>query len=224
MSEADDGPYCPECGEPISGTAAYCMHCYADLTDWTPSAEATTVDDGPDDEGGWVTDSDSDPDPSGDATGENDGAGESAPSAGTDASGGDDALLDPDGLADNALTVVVGIGGGVVVGLVATVVLLVLTESAWGFAFGIVVWLAATAYLVRRRTVVGAVARTAYAVAVVLLLVPLVAFSPAMEATDLVGRVVIFATVLLGVAVPAAIAAGVGLVVSQFVPEPGSEG
>lgn len=31
-------PQCPECGEAVSATASYCMHCYADLDDGSPGA------------------------------------------------------------------------------------------------------------------------------------------------------------------------------------------
>ena len=125
-------------------------------------------------------------------------------------------LLAPDGLVDNALTAVVGLAGGLVVGLIATTVLLLLTGSSWGVWIGLVAWVAATAHLVRRRTVRDAVARTAYAVSLVLLLVPFAAFGPSSEATDLGTRAVVFAAMLAGVTVPAAVAAGFGFAVSRF--------
>ncbi|MEF8756705.1 MAG: zinc ribbon domain-containing protein, partial [Halobacteriales archaeon] len=185
MSNADEDPRCPECGEPIGQTATYCMHCSADLTEELEAADA-------DEDGAW----DSAEATTGDATG-----GTAMPSATSDESGGTIAegtttamdvmgvntgaaggdteqLLAPDGLLDDTLTVLVGIVGGIVVGLVGTSVLLAVTGSGWAVLLGLIAWLGATAYLVRRPTVQGAVAKSGYAVAVVLLLVPVIALSP----------------------------------------------
>jgi hypothetical protein len=80
--------------------------------------------------------------------------------------------------------------------------------------------LVATAYLVRRRTVQGAVAKSGYAVAVVLLVAPLVAFSPVMGVDGgVVERVGLFGVLLVVAVIPAAIAAGLGYVASRFVSE-----
>lgn len=129
-------------------------------------------------------------------------------------------MLAPDGLVDNTLTALVGILGGVVVGVVATTVLLILTETGWTAAFGVVAWLGATAYLVRRRTVQAAVSKTGYAIAVVLLLVPVIALSPAVNVDGGVSeRGGLFLVLLVFVGVPAVIAAVVGWVAGRFVPE-----
>jgi hypothetical protein len=87
-------------------------------------------------------------------------------------------------------------------------------------------WLVATAYLVRRRTVQGAVSKAGYAVALVLLSVPLVALSPFADIDGgLSGRGGLFVVLLVFVVVPAGIAATVGWVAGRFVPEgAGSEG
>ncbi|AGN00514.1 hypothetical protein L593_02815 [Salinarchaeum sp. Harcht-Bsk1] len=131
-----------------------------------------------------------------------------------------DGLLDPQGIVDDALTVVVGILGGIVVGLVATVVLLILTGSGWALLFGFVGWLGATAYLVRRRTVQGAISKSAYAVAAVFLLIPLVVASPVIHVEGGVeDRVEGFLVLLVLVAFPAGVAAVVGFVAARFVPE-----
>ncbi|MFC7228527.1 zinc ribbon domain-containing protein [Salinirubellus salinus] len=136
----------------------------------------------------------------------------------TDGRDGDDGpLLDPDGAVDDSLTVVVGVVGGLVVGLVATFALLFFDA---GLALlGVVVWVGATVYLVRRRTVQAAVSKAAYGVALVLLLVPLIPLSPAVETSTggdrVVGAVVL--TVLVGV--PALVAAGVGYLASRYVPD-----
>lgn len=195
MAEAADDPRCPECGEPIGQTATYCMHCSTDLTDELEAADA-------DEDGTW--------DAASAAPGESQG-----PPV-TEESG---QLLDPDGLVDNTLTVLVGIGGGVVVGVVGTVVSLLATGSGWALPFGLVAWLGATAYLVRRRTVQGAVSRTGYAVAVVLLLVPLVALSPVVSVDGgLWERGGLFFVLFVFVLIPAAIAAALGWVAARFVP------
>ena len=217
MADSED-PHCPECGEPIGRTATYCMHCSADLSDEQAAAdinddgvwdEAAEGSDGSDDSGDSAPTYDPLEDEGGDAT------------VSTDAGG---QLLDPDGIVDNTLTVVVGIVGGVVVGIVATITLAVMTESVWGFLLGIVAWLGSTGYLVRRRTVQGAVEKSGYAAAVVLLLIPLVAFSP-LAGVDggLTGRGTFFLGALLAVSIPAGIAAVVGWVAGRFAPDPPAE-
>ena len=217
MADSED-PHCPECGEPIGQTATYCMHCSADLSD--EQAAADTNDDGAWDSGasGSSTAEESgEPEPTYDPL--EDEGGNATVS--TDAGG---QLLDPDGIVDNTLTVVVGIVGGVVVGIVATITLAVMTESVWGFLLGIVAWLGSTGYLVRRRTVQGAVEKSGYAAAVVLLLIPLVAFSP-LAGVDggLTGRGTFFLGALLAVSIPAGIAAVVGWVAGRFAPDPPAE-
>lgn len=193
MSDAPADPRCPECGSPIGVTATYCMHCSADLTDERRAADA-------DSDGVW------------DAS----AGGEGTP---TDAATGD-SLLDPDGLVDDSLTVVVGILGGIVVGVVGTVVLGIVTGSGVGVAFGLVAWLVSTAYLVRQRTVQGAISKSGYAVATVLLTVPLVALSPVVDVEGgLSGRGGLFVVLLLFVFVPAGVAAGVGWLAGRFVSE-----
>ena len=220
VSNANDELVCPECGGPIGQTATYCMHCSADLTEERDAADA-------DDDGVW----DSAEIPAA-------GWGEEAPDAdrsldaGTDdatASTADsspsttddhDGMLDPDGIVDNTLTVGVGIGGGIVVGLIGTIVLLILTGSGWALLFGLVAWLGSTAYLVRRRTVQGAISKSAYAIAGVFLSIPFVVASPVMHVQGgLGGRVEGFVVLLVLVAFPAGFAAVVGFVAGRFVPE-----
>ena len=199
---------CPECGEPIGQTATYCMHCSADLT-----AE----------HGRGDTDGDETWDRTDvEATGFRADTGTSRSLIdrirGAPTPGGQ--WLAPDSVADNALTVAVGIAGGLLVGVFGTVVLGALTGSVWAILFGFLGLLVATAYLVRRRTVQGAVAKSGYAVAVVLLVAPLVAFSPVMGVDGgVVERVGLFGVLLVVAVIPAAIAAGLGYVASRFVPE-----
>ena len=232
MSDAAEDPRCPECGGPIGVTATYCMHCSADLTEEREAAD--TDDDGAWDEPGTGEEG-AGTGETGAGTGE-EGAGTGEEGAGTDApgtvagpstgvveaGGGSGELLDDDGLVDNTLTVLIGLAGGVVVGLVGTGVLLAVTGSGSGVLFGLVVWLGSTAYLVRRNTVQEAVSKGGYVVAAVLLLVPLVAVSPVVDVDGgLEGRIGGFVVLLVLVAVPAGIAAAVGFVASRFVPDGG---
>lgn len=225
MSHRTNDPRCPECGEPIGQTATYCMHCSADLTDEQAAADADSDESwdrteaaSADASGGGATASGTDDT----ATGLGRIAAE-AVSDGTKETNGDQ-LLAPDGLVDDTLTVAVGIAGGIVIGLVGTVVLGIVTESGWAVAFGMVAWLGATAYLVRRRTVQAAVAKSGYGIALVLLSVPVIAFSPLTSVDGGLGeRGGLFVVLLVFVAVPAGVAAAVGWIASRFVPEGGSE-
>lgn len=228
MRDSGDDPRCPECGEPIGQTASYCMHCSADL-----SAERAAAD--IDGDGTWDQSEASvgSRDASSRTIGSNSAgksrwsvrsADGSATSADDSASPEGDQLLAPDGLLDDTLTVAVGIVAGLLVGVVGTIVLALVTGSGWAYLFGVVAWLASTAYLVRRRTVQGAVAHGGYALAIVLLLVPVVALSPALPVDGgLADRGGLFLVLLLLVGVPAGIAATIGWVASRFVPENGDQ-
>jgi hypothetical protein len=165
------------------------MHCSADLTDERARADT-------DDDESWDRRSD--------------------PSREADSSG---QLLAPDGIVDDTLTAVVGIAGGIVVGVIATFVLVFVTGSGWSLVVGFAVWMAATAYLVRRRTVQGAVAKTCYAIALVFLSIPFVALSPTLNVDGGLGaRGGTFLGLLIFAAIPAIFAAGIGWVASRFVP------
>lgn len=130
-----------------------------------------------------------------------------------------ESLFHPDSILDNTLTTVIGILGGIVIGIIETVVLVVVTESGWAFLIGILAWLGITAYLVRRRTVHDALAKSGYAVAVVLLLIPVIVLTPAVTVEGGFGeRIGLFLMILLIVAVPASIAAAIGWIASQFIP------
>ncbi len=224
MSIDPEDPNCPECGEPIGQTATYCMHCSADLTEERAAADE-------DGDGMWdgaevgtadtgagpreaVSGSGDSPNDTPTASGASGASGESG--AGVTPAG-DDQLLDPDGLVDNTLTAVVGIVGGLVVGVVGTGVLLALTGNGWALLFGLCAWLGSTIYLARRQTVQDAIAKGGYAVAVVLLVVPLVALSPLMNVEGGLGeRGGLFVVLLVFVAVPAGVAAVIGWVASRY--------
>ncbi len=204
MEPNDPDPTCPECGEPIGLTATYCMHCSADLTEEREAADT-------DGDGTWNSS----------AAGGSAGGASAGHDEQTSGGGG---LLDPDGLVDNSLTAIVGIVGGIVVGIVMGFVLLVATESGWALLAGLVAWLGSTAYLVRRRTVQAAISRTAYAVAAVFLLVPVLALSPSIGAES-GNRGGLFLVLLVFAAIPAVVAAAIGFLAGRFVPDgPTSEG
>jgi len=222
MSDTAADPRCPECGGPIGRTATYCMHCSADLTEERDAADT-------DGDGVWDQAEAASTDPQERSTvsrAESSGipayARELAdavrgPSSTSDPESG--RLLAPDGLVDDTLTVLVGIAGGIVVGVVGTVVLGIVTGSGWAVVFGVLAWLGTTAYLVRRRTVQSAVARSGYAVALVLLGVPVIALSPVVPVDGGVQeRGGLFLVLLFFVALPAGIAVAIGWIASQFVP------
>lgn len=224
MSDAAGDPRCPECGGPIGQTATYCMHCSTDLTGERSETdvdgnrglnrrEAVTV---PPNRIDVPQEAPSNVRGSSVTTGRRIMHALGIYTANLDEDG--DRLLASDGLVDNTLTVVVGVIGGFIVGLVGTVVFGILTESLWTLAFGLVTWLGATAYLVRRRTVQAAVAKSGYAVAAVLLLVPVVALSPTVSIDGgLAERGGLFLTLLVFVGIPAGLAAAIGWLASQFV-------
>ena len=211
-------PRCPECDGPVSATASYCMHCEADLpaADFDPRETASGVD------ADFVSASDTDGAPAGESVAEQvSAAADAAASGGTAATGGsardDDRLLDPDGLLDDVSTVMVGAVGGLLAGV------LLLPLAVWLFPdpleslvlpVAVVGWLAATAWMVRTRTVFGAVRKAGYALGGLLALVPPLA---AVAATQDGPVAALGATVLFGVFVwpVALVVAGVGYVVGR---------
>lgn len=227
MSDTVEDPDCPECGEPIGQTATYCMHCSADLTEERAAADA-------DDDGTWDEAEATSTALRGRSTGSRESSSRDGGTvtaygrdvldaiAGASSTGDEGAgeLLAPDGLLDNTLTGLVGIVGGIIVGLVGTVVLGIVTGSGWAVVFGLLAWLGATVYLVRRRTVQGAVAKSSYAVAIVLLAVPLIALSPVASIDGgIEERGGLFIVLLVFVAIPAGVTAVTGWIASQFVPK-----
>jgi len=137
--------------------------------------------------------------------------GGSTASRGAEAGTADDGggLLDPDGLLDNSLTVLVGIAAGIVIGIFSLFVFIP-TLGLWGGLVGLVTWLLATAYLSRRRTVFDAAQQGAYGFAVLLLSLSVVFALE--DGGGLSSRLETFVTSLLGLGVVAAIVAAVGYV------------
>lgn len=236
MSSDDGGPYCPACDEPISATASYCMHCYEDLPEgWAGSGAG---DDGGSSDLGSSLDAATDADPAGTGGATTDETADWADSADSDGGGeavdasealgeaadgvtdqvSDGPLLDPEGIADNVLTVLVAIVGSVVIGFVGFFVLVVLTESAWSLPVGILAWLGGLAYLARQYSVQETIAKTFYGVAAVLLAVPLMSLSPGLN-EPIGDRATLFGVLLVTVAVPALVSAGVGYALLSFAPE-----
>lgn len=106
-------PRCPTCGEPVSATAIYCMHCEADL----PTADASTAAASTGTAGTTATATDDAPmdeaDP-GMPTRDDDTGGTGARRGRDRAEEPDDAWIDPDSLLDDVSTVAVGLAGGLV--------------------------------------------------------------------------------------------------------------
>jgi hypothetical protein len=204
---ADDGPFCPECGEPISGTADYCMHCYADL----PSGGVETVDRVSSGEDAATTRTDT--------GGSGPETAQSEPATRSDTRDADDhGILDPEGTADNVLTVVAAIVGSIVIGFVGFIELLLATGSAWALPVGFFAWLGGLAYLARQYSVQETIGKTFYGASLVLLLLPLISLNPGLEG-GIGDRVILFVTTLLFVAIPAGVFAGIGYGVLHFAPE-----
>jgi len=159
-----------------------------------------------------------------DASGGTTAAGGAGAAGGADASGGEHGtsgagtaadetgLLHPDGLLDNSLTVVVGIVAGIVIGVISLFV--------FGIAFGgtgvllaFVAWLGSTAYLARRRTVFDAVRDGAFGLAAVLVIAGIGAsVGTAMDGGSAVAAIVVLVPFLF----VAALVAGTGYAIGTF--------
>lgn len=172
-------------------TSAYCIHCSADLTE---DRERTDTDEKN------PTSRPSSP---------------QAPSPAEDTAGGG-SLLDPDGLLNTLLTIVVGLIGGIVIGLLGWFAVSSVLSIGLGIVAGVFVWLGATAKLVRCRTVQEAVSKASYGVAIGIMLVPLIVFDPSWDAGTRAQDFVILAVIC---AFPAAIVGIVGFLAARFVPE-----
>ncbi|WP_255193083.1 hypothetical protein [Natronobeatus ordinarius] len=194
MSLDPADPRCPDCDGPVGQTSTYCMHCGADF-DGPAGGE---VDDGFDRRDDEFERGVTRTEPT--TTGERDGG-----------------LLDPDGLLDNTLTVVVGVVAGLIVGLVSVFVLVFVTASGWGLLLGLLAWIGVTVHLVRQPSIGDAVAYGGYALGAVLLSVPIIALSPVVDVDGgLSGRLTAGGILLVVVAAPAGIAVVIGWAASRF--------
>lgn len=193
-------PRCPECGGPVGADATYCIHCSAefDPSDIVDANEQPEAD-------------------AGSTTGAQNLISNVRTASGR--SGTAEHPLNPDGAVDNTLTVIVGIIGGIVIGLLGLVVLIGTTGSGWSIPVGVLGWLLVTAYLVRRRYVLDAVAKSGYGIALTLLLLPLITVSPVTTGGNgIAGQALSFVALLIVVAIPAAIVAGIAWFASRYVP------
>ncbi|WP_225335618.1 hypothetical protein [Halomicrobium urmianum] len=218
-------PRCPECDGKVSSRAGYCMHCGAEFD------EPSVGDDGPapggeDDSLGARV---SVPDVGasveaavGGGAGDRPSTGASGGPSPGDASGAaasDDApLLDPDGLADDALTLVAGVGFGVVVGVGAALLGLVLTRSVWSLLVALALWLAGTGYLITRRSVHETARLGCYAVAVLVVCVPTIVLTDAAKGGTFAGQVLLFAIAEVPFGAVAALIAGTGYWIGKRAP------
>ena len=190
-------PRCPECGEPIGMTSAFCMYCSADLTDYSDDTILGTDEQRDDTQRSSLS---------------------SASTPIENATSGAQ-LLDPDGVGSMFLTAVVGLVGGFVVGVLLLVFVTGMLSATLGIATGFLVWLGTTIYFARRRTVQEAVSKAAYGIALALLLYALIPFSSTWEANSLSTRLTDFVGLLVILAIPVTIVAGVGYLAGRYVPE-----
>jgi hypothetical protein len=191
-------PRCPDCGEAVSRTASFCIHCHADL-DGRGDVDAAVVD-------------------LGDGTGSGTGTAPSAPAAGEEVAD-DRGWFHPDSLLDDASTALVGVVAGVVVGFLLMLVLLLGTGAEVTFLAWPVALVAVALYVGHSRTAFGAVRKACYLLAPTLVAVPLFWFGEAPEGGEFAGRVLAF-IVSEAVVGPVALAvAGVGYWVGGRAPE-----
>jgi len=134
-------------------------------------------------------------------------AGETGESAG---------LLDPEGLADNALTLVVAVFAGLLIGFVSLFAF-AFSLGTFGFVLAVVTWLGSTVYLASRHTVFGAVRYGAYWLAGLLVLMAVgFAITAGGSITETVVLLVMF-SVPLGVV--AVVVGGIGYLVGLGAPD-----
>lgn len=188
MAAPPRDPRCPECHGKVSATAAYCMHCGADFESPVDADSGDRLAGGVARERGEVD--------RGDAAAADDDR--------------DAGWLDPDGPLDNSLTVVVGIVVGLLVGLGSFVVLGSIRNDSVTGLLVLALWLGTTLSLARQRTLLGAVRLGCYAVAVVLVALPLVVFTGAAEGGNAAGALLLFVIAELVFGVVALVLVGVG--------------
>lgn len=183
MATAD--PRCPHCDGPISGTSSYCMHCGEDVE----SPSGSVADDAD------VSDADDYVRTGG------------RPNTSTTTTGG---WLDPDGLLDDASTVVVAGVAAVVVGIISFVVVLLVLQSLVAVLAGPLAAVAVGLWVGRDRSVFGAARKACYAIATALVLVPTIALGPSMNGGTFGGQVLLFVLAEVVFGLVALMVAGVG--------------
>ncbi len=220
-------PRCPECDGKVSSRAGYCMHCGAEFD------EPSVGDDGPapGGEDGSLGARVSVPDVGASVEaavrgGADDStstgpSGDSSPGDAGGAAASDAPLLDPDGLADDALTLVAGVGFGLVVGAGGALLGLVLTRSAWSLLVALALWLGGTGYLITRRSVHETARLGCYAVAVLVLCVPTIVLTDAAKGGTFAGQVFLFVIAEVPFGAVAALIAGTGYWLGKRAPGDG---
>lgn len=177
---------CPACDEPIGARSRYCMHCGAEIDSDVAAA------------GGGSPATARDFDPSFDAP----------PDPVTE----DDAepWLDPDSLADDSLTLVLGAGFGLLTGVLGLFVGIVVTGSGWGSLLGLTFLLGGTAVFVTRYSIHETVRLGCYATAALVVCVPVIVLTDAAKGGTFAGQVILFVVAEIPFGVGAALIAGVG--------------
>jgi hypothetical protein len=171
------------------------------------------------DSAGASASAESDPTAGGNATVGSDTTGTTGTTGATDTTVTTDeskGLLDPEGLADNALTLVVAIFGGLLIGFVSLFAFM-FSPGGLGLLLAVVAWLGSTVYLASRHTVFGAVRYGAYALAGLLVVMPVgVALAAGGSTLERLVLLVMF-TVPLGVV--AIVVGAVGYLVGLGAPD-----
>lgn len=132
------------------------------------------------------------------------------------ATGESEGLLDPEGLADNALTLVVAVLGGLLIGFVSVFAFL-FSLGAFGLLLALVAWLGSTVYLASRHTVFGAVRYGAYALAGLVLLIPL-GFAVAIDG-GVLERLLLLVMFGIPFGIVAVVVGGIGYLVGLGAPD-----
>lgn len=186
---------CPDCGEQTDAAGDYCSHCGGSIEMVTADDDQTlsprSFDASFDIE---VAQRDDD---------------------------GDGRWLDPDGLLDGSLTIVVGAGFGVVSGVLAVLLGIGLIGSIWGSLAGIVVLLGATGLLLSRDSVYHTTRLGCYTTALLLVCLPLLAVTDVVQNGDFVGRITLFGIGELFAGTGAALIAGAGYLAGKRAPPVG---
>ena len=181
----NDDPRCSACDGPVSATALYCLHCGADLDDEPPGSTP------------------------------NERATRPTASPDVTANSAADRRLDPDGLLDGSLTLLVGLGGGAIVGVLTFLLVGIATQSGGSIVPAGLAWLAGTGYFATRERVGEALKYGCYAVALLLVLLPVISFAPAVKGGNFAGRVFLFLVAELLFGVFAIVLAGIGHVAGR---------
>lgn len=207
---------CPHCGEPVGVRATYCMHCgrhFEQSPDPDDGSAGETGESAGFDLASVVPWSDAD---GTDGRAGSDPTARSGTTTGSDATGESEGLLDPEGLADNALTLVVAVFAGLLIGFVSLFAF-AFSLGIFGFVLAVVAWLGSTVYLASRHTVFGAVRYGAYWLAGLLVLMAVgFAITAGGSITETVVLLVMF-SVPLGVV--AVVVGGIGYLVGLGAPD-----